>query len=157
MSNEKVRFVLRYLERRFGIPPEVFQAYAFYDAGDLWILSKEAADLPIRTFKRKGLRFARYFERDRTVKLTTAAIQLFGRHAKHNVVHLTRDQMLAYVQGLDVNLGPREGVEDGQVIVMYGTDALGSGLYRAGRLKNQLPKGRRIALQVPENEEASRG
>ncbi len=152
MSNEKVRFVLRYLERRFGIPPETFEGYEFFDAGDLWILTPEAAALPIRTFKRKGLRFARYFDRDRTVKLTTAAIQLFGHRARKNVVRLNREQMLAYVEGRDLDLGPQPDVEDGQVIVMYGPDALGSGLYRAGRLKNQLPKGRRIELRIPQEE-----
>ncbi len=152
MSQEKVRFVLKYLQERFGIDPRVFEPYEFYDAGDLWIVSREATGLPLRTFKRKGLRFARYFERDRSVKLTTAAIQLFGAHARRNVVYLNRAQMLAYVQGRDLNLAPQPGVENGQVIVKYGTDALGSGLYRDGRLKNQLPKGRRIELRVPEEE-----
>ncbi len=155
MSQEKVRFVLRYLQERFGVDPAVFEPYAFHDAGDLWITTHEAEAIPLRTYKRKGLRFARYFERDRTVKFTTAAIQLFGRYARRNVVHLNREQLLAYARGQDLDLGPQPGVENGQVIVRYGSDVLGSGLYRDGRLKNQLPKGRRIELQIPEtNEEA---
>ncbi len=147
------RKVLEYLETRFGIPPEVFDTYTLLDEGDIWVTSPEVPHLPIRTYKRRGIRLARVFK-DGKVKLTTAGIQLFGRFATRNVVDLTAEEAMAYAEGKDVR-GEFPHLEPGQVIVRYRGHCLGSALYQPGRLKNQLPKGRRLQIQIPPQPDAT--
>jgi len=80
--------------------------------------------------------------------LTTAGIQLFGRFATRNVVDLNAEEAMAYAEGKDLR-GEFSDLEPGQVIVRYRGHPLGSALYQPGRLKNQLPKGRRLQIQIP--------
>ncbi len=142
----KIRAVLNYLEERFGIPGEVFDDYEIIDDGDIWLVSKDAAGFEIRTFRRKGLRLARFFK-DGKIKVTTAALQIIGKYATKNIVYLNESELLMYVRGQDIEKS-LPNTEPGQVIVKYKSDCIGSGLYQNGRIKNQLPKGRRIAIQL---------
>ena len=136
-----IEAVLRYAEERFGIGREVFEGYRFFTKGrDVWIVSEDVPQL--KHVNRMGLRFARGGMKK--PKLTTAVLQIFGRWATKNVIRLDRNLLEAYLRGEDVEVGEISGVERGQVIVAYGEDIVGSGLYDGRRIKNQIPKARRI-------------
>lgn len=133
---------LKYIEERFGISPEHFENYSFYIQSDIWITSKEMEKFELKVFKRRGIRFLRVSRKG--FKWTTAAMQIFGHLASKNVVVLDDEDAQRFIRGLDIVVGYIEGVEKGQVIVKSEKDILGSAIYRNGRLKNQIPKGRRI-------------
>jgi NOL1/NOP2/fmu family ribosome biogenesis protein len=134
--------VLNYLKERFGIEPEVFREYSLIVSGDVWVTTREAESLPLRTWKRKGIRLARILKKG--IKFTTAGMQVFGKYATKNIVNLEREEdAIRFMRGEDLTY-TRDDVEEGQVIVKFGEDILGSGLLRNGKLKNQIPKGRRI-------------
>jgi NOL1/NOP2/fmu family ribosome biogenesis protein len=135
-----VEKILKEIRNRFGIPEEVFSKWKIVEAGDLWIMSEEAFKFPIKNFSRKGIRLVRVY-RD-GYKLTTAGIQVFGKYATKNVLEISAEQVKDYLEGKDLSVGSCN-VENGQVIIKYGDDYLGSGLYVNGKVKNQLPKGRR--------------
>jgi NOL1/NOP2/fmu family ribosome biogenesis protein len=135
-----VEKILKEIRNRFGIPEEVFSNWKIVEAGDLWIMSEEAFKFPIKNFSRKGIRLVRIY-RD-GYKLTTAGIQIFGKYATKNVLEISPEQIKDYLEGKDLSVGSCN-VENGQVIIKYGDDYLGSGLYLNGKVKNQLPKGRR--------------
>jgi NOL1/NOP2/fmu family ribosome biogenesis protein len=135
-----VEKILKEIRNRFGIPEEVFSNWKIVEAGDLWIMSEEAFKFPIKNFSRKGIRLVRVY-RD-GYKLTTAGIQIFGKYATKNVLEISPEQVKDYLEGKDLSVGSCN-VENGQVIIKYGDDYLGSGLYVNGKVKNQLPKGRR--------------
>ena len=136
-----IEAVLKYVEERFGISREAFEGYRFFTKGrDVWIVAEDVPDL--KYVNRMGLRFARGgMEKP---KLTTAVLQIFGRWATKNVVRIGEGELAAYLRGEDLEVGELEGVERGQVVVMYGEDVLGSGLYDGRRIKNQIPKARRV-------------
>ncbi len=133
---------LKYIEERFGISSDHFKNYAFYIQSDIWITSKEMENFDLKVFKRRGIRFLRVSKKG--FKWTTAAMQIFGHLATKNVVILGEEDVQKFIRGLDLVVGDLEGVEEGQVIVKSGSDIIGSAIYRNGRLKNQIPKGRRI-------------
>jgi NOL1/NOP2/fmu family ribosome biogenesis protein len=135
-----VEKILKEIRNRFGIPEEVFSNWKIVEAGDLWIMSEEAFKFPIKNFSRKGIRLVRVY-RD-GYKLTTAGIQIFGKYATKNVLEISPEQVKDYLEGKDLSVGSCNA-ENGQVIIKYGDDYLGSGLYVNGKVKNQLPKGRR--------------
>jgi len=136
------REVVSWWVERFGVPEEVFEPYEFYmkGRGTIWAL-RRTDKLP------EGLKFeALGMVIMRKGKLgwkpTTNAIQVFGRHARKNVVELDEQQMRAFVAGETIN-GPFEGLEEGYVVVRHKGVPLGCGLYRHGRLFSQVPKIRR--------------
>ncbi len=145
MMTENTRKALEYIEKRFGIRKEVFEDYTLIDNGDIWVASKEMEKLKLKAWKRKGIRLARIFKDG--VKMTTAAMQVFGHYATKNVVELDdTEKVKEFVAGRDVKVGVLPGIEEGQVIVRYKDDILGSALYKNGKLKNQIPKGRRLNI-----------
>ncbi len=140
--NSEVKRGLKYIEDRFGIPMDVFSNYSFFVQKDVWIGSQEMGNFELKVFKRKGIRFLRISKKG--FKWTTAAMQIFGHLASKNVIHLDEREAMKFIRGHDIDVGNFENVDEGQVIVKYGNDILGSAIYRNGRLKNQIPKGRRI-------------
>uniref|UniRef100_A0A7V3NUB3 rRNA small subunit methyltransferase F RNA-binding PUA-like domain-containing protein n=1 Tax=candidate division WOR-3 bacterium TaxID=2052148 RepID=A0A7V3NUB3_UNCW3 len=67
---------------------------------------------------------------------------MFGKYATKNVLEISPEQVKDYLEGKDLSVGSCNA-ENGQVIIKYGDDYLGSGIYVNGKVKNQLPKGRR--------------
>ncbi len=137
-----VNSVLNYLEEKFGIDRKVFDNYALVEDRDIWVTSKEAASFKMKFWRRKGIRLVRVFKK--SYKLTTSGMQIFGKYATKNIVQLKEEHLERFLQGENVKVGEIDGVEEGQVIVKYKSDVIGSAIYRNGMLKNQLPKGRRI-------------
>lgn len=131
---------LKAIKDRFGIDEKIFEKYHFLEKGDIWITSKEAASTEIPGTTRVGIRLIRVFKDG--YKFTTAGIQLFGKFATKNIVEIDKDKIKDYLEGKDLNVGELD-CDEGQVIVKCGEDFLGSGLYMKGKIKNQLPKGRR--------------
>lgn len=123
---------------RFGLPPEVLSGLTFLRRGRMiWAFSRLPPDLACETV---GLRIMSL--RESPWKPTTNALQLWGRQASRNAVHLDELEMKRYVAGETQEL--EADVEDGYVAVLYQGEVLGCGLYARGRLISQLPKERRI-------------
>ncbi|MEO0138557.1 MAG: hypothetical protein ABIL16_05645 [candidate division WOR-3 bacterium] len=134
--------LLKFLDERFGIGEDVFKGFKFVQRGDdVWIMSQDIPD-NLKDINRAGLRFARGVSRN--IKITTAVIQLFGKYATKNVVNISEEHLWDFLAGRDIIVGKLEGVERGQVIVKFGEDVLGLGLYDGEKIKNQIPKARRI-------------
>ncbi len=134
--------IRKFLKEKFGIEEGVFEGFRFVRIGDdIWIMSE---DIPkdLYGINRIGLRFARGISKN--PKITTAVLQIFGKYATKNVVYINEEQLKDYLKGKDVEVGELSGVERGQVIVKFGEDVIGSGLYDGKNIKNQIPKARRI-------------
>ena len=138
-----IREALNYLKERFGIPEDIFRDYALMYHGDIWITTTEAAKLSLKTWRRKGIRLVRVFNKG--FKFTTTGMQMFAKYANKNIIELQNaEEALNFLRGQDIKVTETDA-EEGQVIVKFGKDILGSGLYRHGKIKNQIPKGRRIS------------
>ena len=145
-ASQRVREVLKYVKERFGIDERVFTGFELIEEGDIWVATKEVAGFKTKGIRRRGLRFARVHKRG--YKLTTAAMQVFGKFAKKNVITLKKfEDVEAFIAGRDLKVEVPPNVSDGQVIVEFGGDVLGSGLLKGKTLKSQIPKGRRIPLK----------
>lgn len=131
---------------RFGIPPEAFEGYYFYERGkNIWIFSRSKIpdlrcdSLGVRSISTKG----------KVWKPSTYALQIFGPYATKNCIDLDWEDAGKFIAGLSQSL--EADLEDGYVVVRYGGEVLGCGLYTHGMLVSQLPKERRIAEGGIEN------
>jgi NOL1/NOP2/fmu family ribosome biogenesis protein len=137
--------ILKYLRDRFGIPKKIFSDYSFIIKGEkIWIVARDVLEKDLEGLKIEsiGLLFGRYFERQKRFKPTTNALQIFGKYATKNVVELNEKEKNQYIRGYD--LEKELNLEEGYVIIKFKNDMLGCGLYREGKIKNQIPKARKI-------------
>jgi NOL1/NOP2/fmu family ribosome biogenesis protein len=136
------REVLDWWHERFGIGPEAFEAYSFWEKGKgkVWIL-RDDLDSPVRV-EALGMTFLR--TRQEHWKPTTNAVQRFGRAATRNVVELDREAARAFARGEDQELA-WDG-DWGYVVAAHeladGIEPLGVGLYLRGELQSLVPSGR---------------
>jgi NOL1/NOP2/fmu family ribosome biogenesis protein len=137
---------LKFLEERFGLAPGLWDGLSFHRVGDdYWITTADAVRVDLPKIRRRGLRFLRTYRGPR-FKWTTTAMMLFGTRATRNVVELSPEEAERFVRGEDLKRDPLPpDCTPGQVILRYQGQPLGSGLlHRDGRIKNQLPAGRRL-------------
>ncbi len=76
--------------------------------------------------------------------LSIEGTQLFGPLARKNVFEIPREMVSKWMRGEDIEIDPRDELEPGLVIVKSEDLYLGSGLYDRWRIKNLLPKARKI-------------
>ena len=131
--------IARLWQERFGIPVQVFDGFCFYRrAQNVWAFSD--TELPKLRYEAIGLRMMNF--KEEPWKPTSFALQVFGRDATKNAVHLTREQSGIFFAGKSQVL--EANVEPGYVVVFYNGDVLGCGLYSHGKLVSQVPKESRI-------------
>jgi NOL1/NOP2/fmu family ribosome biogenesis protein len=141
---------LGYLEERFGIGKDSFSGFSFHETPDkIYIMS---ADIPQNDLNglrivQTGIVAGRIFDKGGKFKPTTNFLQIFGKFAVKSIVQLSEKEKEDFVRGLDIENKTAEGVENGYVIVKFGNDVLGCGIYSEGNIKNQIPKARRLALR----------
>ena len=137
---------LDYLFERFGIPHHVFDEYGFYSAsrGRIYIGPKSCP--PKLNPVSMGLLAARSGE---TFKPSTNLLQLFGGYATKNIVNLGKENALKYAKGEDVEPTSNEqgNASQGYVIVSYIGSAMGCGFLKDSKIKNMIPKAKRIELK----------
>jgi NOL1/NOP2/fmu family ribosome biogenesis protein len=140
------REVLDFWSERYGIAPETFENYSFWEkgAGKIWAFCGEM-ESPVE-IEALGITFLR--TRQEHWKPTTDAVQRFGRHAKKNVIELDGGEAWRFVAGEDQQVG-WDG-DWGYLIAAHTIagerEPLGIGLFIDGELRSQVPKGRRREL-----------
>ncbi|MCW1301026.1 MAG: hypothetical protein QW507_00190 [Candidatus Nanoarchaeia archaeon] len=147
MGHEEVRRVLEIISQRFSIEPKLNYVFLIDNRGKVFICSPDIVKLDLkplwRRIQRIGLYFG-FFESSTKFRLSVEASQLLGKIAKKNVVELTEEEALKWLNGLDLE----RKMERGIVILKYGDDFLGSGLSMGGKIKNLLPKERRVKREL---------
>ncbi len=143
-------FVADLWGERFGISPSAFSGYIFFrKANSVWAANKSI--LPRLSYEAIGMRIMNL--KDRPWKPTTSALQLFGQYATKNIIHLDSTDARAFMEGR--TLAVESDAKSGYVVVFYGGEVLGCGLYSRGVLTSQIPKERRLASAEHSSEDLS--
>ncbi len=128
---------------RFGIPKAAFSGYLFFrKAHSVWAVN--GASLPRLSYEAIGMRIMNL--KDLPWKPTTSALQVFGRHATKNLIHLDPLDARIFLEGKTLVI--ESDCEPGYVVVFYRGEVLGCGLYSHGKLVSQIPKERRMESTV---------
>jgi NOL1/NOP2/fmu family ribosome biogenesis protein len=135
--------VLTWWRDRFGVAPETFAEYTFWEKGRgrLWAYAGEANDPA--TLETLGLPIMR--TRSHYWKPSTDAAQRFGTVASRNVLTLDRPAAGRFLAGEDQDV--RHDGHSGYVIAAHelagALEPIGVGLWIDGELRSMVPKGRR--------------
>ena len=111
--------------------------------GDIFLISRdvEKIDLEKLRINSLGLYFGQ--KRNDELRLSIEGSQLVGKTAGKNVAELDDNEAKAWIQGGKITK-ELPGCS-GFVIIKHGTDFLGCGKYKEGKILNYFPKARRIA------------
>ena len=131
------------LARRFGIPEPVLaelEAVFAPNQGTVFLATPGVMRFDAVRPMRRGIRLCRVFPH--SVKPTTHAMQLLGRHATRNRVEVSRDQAVALIAGGQVEI--ESDCEDGFALINCEGFTVGVGLYHRPVLKSQIPRFRPV-------------
>jgi NOL1/NOP2/fmu family ribosome biogenesis protein len=129
------------IARRFGIPAEVLGRYSgLVDQDTVFIGTPEVMKFDAVRPMRRGIRLSRIFPH--SVKPTTFALQVLGRHATRNVVDVEDEQVKALINGGSLRIEAE--VDDGFVLIRWKGFAVGIGHYRRPNLRSQIPRIRSV-------------
>ena len=145
LNSREKRDLFKEIKEQYGIEKPILDKYEYLERSDkIWLTTKCALSKDLSNLKMEGIGML-FARRSATLKLTTNAIQLFGKHATKNILELNPRDTQNYLRGLDLeNIDSSEKFTSSYVIVKSGNDYLGCAIYKDNRLKNQLPKQRRI-------------
>jgi hypothetical protein len=83
-------------QERFGISEQAFSGCKFFQkANSIWAISD--VDLPALSYEAIGMRIMNC--KDRPWKPTTSALQIFGRYATKNIIHLDKKEAMIFLEG----------------------------------------------------------
>ncbi len=132
--------VIAYLHERFGLDPSLWEPYRFYYSSRSRIHLGPHHTIANPTPDSAGCLIARV---QRTVKPSSALLQLFGHHVTREIVDLTKDQTRRYISGESITVDPAQTTTCrlGFVMLRYDNMPLACGLLRDHNLiENQLPR-----------------
>ena len=138
VSPEERARILRFLEERFGFPPEIFEPYEFLaTAKNYWLFVRtpHLENLSKLRIQTAGLLFLRKV--GDYLKPTTAALQRFGRYATRNLVEL--DRLTLDRLRLEKKIPLKLEIEPGYVILTCEGQIWGCALYLPEKLISYLP------------------
>jgi NOL1/NOP2/fmu family ribosome biogenesis protein len=146
-TSEVKESVIRYLEERFGLSPKIFDGYSLYLGPKCRVYLGPSAVPPSLRIVSPGLLIARA---DSGIKPSTNLFQLFGKHVIRNTISLPKEKVRDFVLGSDMIISKEllGDVSDGYVLIRYLDYELGCAMLKAGVLKNQVPKAKRLALKL---------
>jgi hypothetical protein len=148
--------VLSYFEQRFGIKKSQFKDFRFYSDQKGRVLLGPKNLIADRLIVSMGLQAASVNDNPKSAepasvqrfKPSTNFLQLFGKHATKNFVALSKEQTQAYLRGEDIQLTSMpKGVTEGYILLKYMDYPLACGLLKGSRIKNVLPKARRMKIE----------
>lgn len=140
---EERREVEDYFEKRFGISKKIFTGYCFYSGGKgkIYLGMGVPENLDVIS---AGIIIAR---KGKSIKPTTNFIQIFGNHATRNIIKLSVEDAIRYIKGEDLKVEVKPDISDGYVILKYSGFPLGCGLLKNGKIKNMIPKAKRLDVK----------
>ncbi len=137
--------ILKWWKNKFGVNPEVFSKYSFWEKGKgkIWIFRNNQIDSPIENMESIGILFMR--TKRKYWKPTTEAIQKFGRHATKNIIYLELEKASEFISGKNQEI-QNKNIDQGYIIVIHRKinqkEPIGVGLYVNEELRSQIPKAR---------------
>lgn len=141
-SSKEKKFIFRYFKERFGIEKEIFKGYELYISSRKMVFVGPKSILRNPRVVCPGVSILRFDN----VKPTTNFFQTFGSHVKKNIVSLDKEQTLKFIAGEDLEMENKE-ISSGYVCVKYETFPIGCAIFKNNKLKNMIPKSRRIKLE----------
>jgi NOL1/NOP2/fmu family ribosome biogenesis protein len=138
-KEDERRFLLAYLEDRFGIHENTFDDFDLFSRRKSWWLLRKTSsvNLPVR-LKVTQVGLKAFDKVGRHLKPATRMIQLFGHHATKGVYQLREGDFERLLRGEPLEV--KSTMEDGFVILRLTAHVVGVGLLLHGKITSRIRK-----------------
>jgi len=144
LNSKQVKDLIEKLTEQYGAVPANFKEHGFIRGKDnIYLITKDLAlaNLEGLRVNNLGLYIAEYKLEKNQARLSIEGSQIIGPVATKNVCELDIEQRAEWMRGNDIEIN---GEFSGYVIIKCGTDFLGTGRYKEGKILNHVPKARRL-------------
>ena len=151
LNSKEAKELISLINSRFGSSFRTACGFLMTNNKRVFLINKEISLLNTKNLimSRIGLYFVRIEEKftNNRVRLSIEGAQLVGKTATENVVEIDKEEVKAWFSGEDLTLkNIPKNVTPGFVILKYNNNFLGCGLLKDNKIKNYVPKERRVKL-----------
>jgi NOL1/NOP2/fmu family ribosome biogenesis protein len=139
LNTREIKIIKEFLAEQFGYHDTLDYVFTQSSKNKIFITSTHLHLIDFRRLKinKWGLYLGEL--KNGIFRLSMEGAQLIGKKAKKNVVELTREEVITYFRGEDVEkVLPVK--RNPYVILRYQTDIIGCAKYKEGKIHNHLPK-----------------
>ncbi len=146
LNTREKQEILEKLEKQYGFDKELNQTFLKSSKDKIYIVSRDIARINLEEYKidRIGNYFAS-LDSGGNLRLSIEGSQIVGPHATKNVREINDEEFKKWIAGesleSDENWSPFQ-------IIKYGDDFIACGKVVDGKLKNYVPKSRRITSEL---------
>lgn len=140
-NHKEIQPLLSYISEHFGIERKVLDDYKYIIKGkDIYFVSKDWNEENIGLFNRIGLKFGTLDKKDR-ITFSSQAAQVLGNYITSFIYNLqNEDELKIYLTGWKIK---DADIPDGQYIVKYNNNVLGTAVKNNEGLKSRFPRTKR--------------
>lgn len=140
-NNKEIQPLLKYISEHFGLDQKVLDDYKYIFKGkDIYFVSKDWNDENIGLFNRIGSKFGTLDKKDR-ITFSSQAAQILGNYITSFIYNLqNEDELKNYLTGWKIK---DADIPDGQYIVKYNNNVLGTAVKNNEGLKSRFPRTKR--------------
>lgn len=134
------------MERNYGTSPEL-NDFAIFTSGEdkIWVATKEVFNLKGTLRANSMGLYIGKLKRGNKINLSVEGIQLLAKNASKNIVRVDEENMKRFMRGSDISNFEKLNCEtENFVLVKYKEDFIGVGILEEDKIKNLLPKSKRI-------------
>ena len=143
LSAKEKKKIFKYFKERFNMEKSIFDKLGFYKNTKGIISVGPKSIIQNTRVVSSGISILRM---NGELKPTTAFFQTFGKYVKKNFIELNRENAIRYISGEDLFIEAKD-ITRGYVMIMYKEFPLGCSSFKNNKLKNMIPKSRRIKLE----------
>lgn len=144
LSTRDLKPLLAIARKQWGA--EIDFPWAWYQStkNDLFVVSKDITKIDARKLRINSVGLYLGEIKHSELRLSIEGSQLIGPHATKNVVELDAKELREWLRGEDL---VKEVAAEGFVIMKSGTDFVGTGKVKEGKILNFVPKARRLLVR----------
>lgn len=141
LNSRELKELRKTIEKQYGIKEKLNYVFLLSGKDDVYIINDSVKNFDLDSVRINTIGIYIGENRFDTFRPSIEGSQIFGPLAIKNVLEVDAKIAKMWMYGLDI---PCKEKLEGYVIIKSGTDYLGSGKYKEGKILNHVPKGRRI-------------
>ena len=160
LNSKEVRIVVELVKQQWGAElSDIHDSCGFLEGsdGDIFMISRDIEKLDLENLRvdSLGLYFGQL--RNDELRLSIEGSQMVGKTATRNIVEIDDAEFKDWIRGNDLEKSPGDcsgnkgtaaplsTLASGYVIIRHGSDFIGCGRRKEGKILNFVPKARRVA------------
>jgi NOL1/NOP2/fmu family ribosome biogenesis protein len=144
LNTREIKEILTILKKQWGFNEKLNYVFLRNAKGKIYIVNKDINRIELEKMRIDSIGLYFGEQRNGTIRLSIEGSQMIGQYANKNLIELTEKETDEWLKGENITFKNKEG--NAFVILKNGTDILGCGRHKEGKIHNYVPKERRLRV-----------